>query len=110
MVLVMLAARGERPAATSAGKLISVPPPASAFTAPAAKPASAISASCALGMSDSMASLKLRHDHQLEPVMQLGELEPFILHGRAKSVLPGEVAVLRMLLQLFEVGDERIQC
>src|ERR1700689_3851702 len=50
-----------------------------------------------------------RHNFEFQPVAQLGQLQPLILHRRSQAVLPCEPAVPRILRQLPQLGDKLIQ-
>src|SRR5277367_632457 len=50
-----------------------------------------------------------RHDFEFQPVAQLGELQPLVLHCGPQSVLPRKRAVAWILHQQPQLGDELFQ-
>src|ERR1035441_9927690 len=48
-------------------------------------------------------------DFELQPVAQFGELQALILHRRAQTVFPGQAAIIWLMHQLPQLGDELLQ-
>src|SRR5580700_1956251 len=57
----------------------------------------------------SVAALRVRPHLQLEPVAELGEPHGLLLQCRAEPVLPGQTAIMRIVHERAQLGDEALE-